>query len=65
MITCHDQNIPITDPDYGPNPDYGVWIRIHNQNNFVQDGVKIHQVIPNFYADNFSWTKSKRKNSAL
>ena len=35
--------IPITDPDYGQNPD-----------NFGHDRLKMDQNSPYFYADNFS-----------
>ena len=46
---------PITNPDVGPNSDYGswLWIRINNQDNLVHDGLKIEQDLPYSYEDNF------------
>ena len=34
--------IPITDPDYGPNPDYGSGGRIADRDNFGHDRLRFH-----------------------
>ena len=57
------KNIPITDSDFTPNPDYGSGLQI--QENLVYDGLKIGQDLPYSYMDNFSRDKIKNKNSAL